>query len=123
MGPDDIRTYQVYLVQERKLAPSSLEIAVCALRFLFKVTLKQPWTFELIPAPKKPRRLPVVLSPDEVVQFLARVAGFQHRAILTTCDAAGRACPKRSASAPPISTAAGWSSASSKGKGGGIVTS
>ena len=89
LGPDDIRTYQVYLVQERKLAPSSLEIAVCALRFLFKVTLKQPWTFDLIPAPKRPRRLPVVLSPDEVVQFLARVAGFQHRAILTTCYAAG----------------------------------
>ncbi len=40
-SPDDIRTYQVYLVRERKLAPSSLEIAVCALRFLYKVTLKQ----------------------------------------------------------------------------------
>ena len=57
LGPEEIRAYQVYLVQERHLAPSSLEIAVCALRFLYKVTLKQPWAFdELIPAPKKPRR-------------------------------------------------------------------
>ena len=34
LGPEEIRTYQVYLIRERKLAPSSLEIAVCALRFL-----------------------------------------------------------------------------------------
>ena len=90
LGPDDIRTYQVYLIDERQLAPSSLGIAVCALRFLYKVTLKQPWSFdELIPAPKKPRRLPVVLSPDEVVQFLAAVPDGKHRAILTTCYATG----------------------------------
>jgi hypothetical protein len=63
LGPDEIRTYQVYLTRERKLAPSSLEIAVCALRFLYKVTLKKPWAFDdLIPAPKKPQRLPVVLG-------------------------------------------------------------
>jgi len=90
LGPDEIRTYQVYLVRERRLAPSSIEIAVCALRFLYRVTLKKPWSFEdLIPAPKKPRRLPVVLSPDEVVQFLASVKAPKHHAILTTCYAAG----------------------------------
>ena len=90
LGPEEIRTYQVYLIRERKLAPSSLEIAVCALRFLYRVTLKQPWSFDdLIPAPKKPRRLPVVLSPDEVVRFLASVPHPQHRTILTTCYATG----------------------------------
>lgn len=90
LGPDEIRTYQVYLTCERKLAPSSIEIAVCALRFLYKVTLKKPWSFDdLIPAPKKPRRLPVVLSPDEVVRVLDAVAPRKHRAVLTTCYAAG----------------------------------
>jgi site-specific recombinase XerD len=90
LGPEEIRTYQVYLVRERQLAPSSVEIAVCALRFLYKVTLRQPWSFDdLIPAPKKPRRLPVVLSPDEVVHFLACVPALQHRTILTTCYATG----------------------------------
>ena len=80
----------MYLVDERKLAPSSLEIAVCALRFLYKVTLKQPWSFDdLIPAPKKPRRLPVVLSPDEVVRFLACVPHLQHR---TRCNLSAQAC-------------------------------
>jgi site-specific recombinase XerD len=78
------------LVRERKLAPSSLEIAVCALRFLYKVTLKKPWDFDdLIPAPKKPRRLPVVLSPDEVVRALDCVTSPKHRAVLTACYAAG----------------------------------
>jgi len=76
LGPEEIRTYQVYLIRERHLAPSSLEIAVCALRFLYKVTLKQPWSFDdLIPAPKKPRRLPIVLSPGEVVRALECVSG------------------------------------------------
>lgn len=90
LGPEDIRAYQVYLTNEKKLAPGSVLIAVAALRFLYKVSLKRDWTFEdAIPAPKKPQKLPVVLSPEEVLQFLDCVAGTKHRAILTTCYAAG----------------------------------
>jgi site-specific recombinase XerD len=90
LGPEQIRAYQVYLVRDRHLAPSSLEIAVCALRFLYTVTLHKGWTVgDVIPAPKKPRRLPVVLSPEEVLHFLACVPTLKHRAILTTCYAAG----------------------------------
>jgi site-specific recombinase XerD len=90
LGPEDIRAYQVYLTNEKKLAPGSVLIAVAALRFLYKVSLKRDWTFEdIIPAPKKPQKLPVVLSPEEVLQFLDRVGNTKHRAILTTCYAAG----------------------------------
>lgn len=90
LGPEDIRAYQVYLTNERKLAPGSILIAVAALRFLYKVSLKKDWTFEdVIPAPKKPEKLPVVLSPQEVLQFLECVRGTKHRAILTICYAAG----------------------------------
>lgn len=90
LGPEDIRAYQVYLTNERKLAPGSVLIAVAALRFLYKVSLKRDWTFEdAIPAPKKPQKLPIVLSPEEVLQFLDCIAGTKHRAILTTCYAAG----------------------------------
>ena len=90
LGPEDIRTYQVYLTNERKVSPGSVLIAVAALRFLYKVSLKKDWTLEdVIPAPKKPQRLPVVLSPDEVLQFLSCVASTKQRAILTTCYAAG----------------------------------
>jgi integrase/recombinase XerD len=90
LGPEDIRTYQVYLTNEKKLAAGSVLIAVAALRFLYKVSLKKEWSFEdVIPAPKKPQRLPVVLSPEEVLHFLNCVGSTKHRAILTTCYAAG----------------------------------
>ena len=90
LGPEEIRTYQVYLTNEKKLATSSILIAIAALRFLYKVTLKKDWTLaEIIPAPQKPQKLPIVLSPEEVIQFLNCVAGIKHRVILTTCYAAG----------------------------------
>lgn len=90
LGPEEIRAYQVYLTNEKKLAPGSVLIAVAALRFLYKISLKRDWPFdEVIPAPKKPQRLPVVLSPEEVQQFLGCVSNTKHRAILTTCYAAG----------------------------------
>ena len=89
-GPEDIRAYQVFLTNERKLTPGSVLIAVAALRFLYKVSMKKDWTFnDVIPAPKKPQTLPVVLSPEEVLQFLGCVGSTKHRAILTTCYAAG----------------------------------
>src|SRR5580658_7670036 len=90
LGPEEIRTYQVYLTNEKKLAPGSVLIAVAALRFLYKVSLKRQWPFdEVIPAPKKPQKLPVVLSPEEVLHFLECVGSTKHRGILTTCYAAG----------------------------------
>ena len=90
LGPEEIRSYQVYLTNEKKLAPSSILIAVSALRFLYKVTLHRDWCFEdIIPAPKKPQTLPIVLSPEEVLQFLSCVQSIKHRTILTVCYAAG----------------------------------
>jgi integrase len=60
------------------------------LRFLYNVSLKKDWVFEdVIPAPKKPQKLPVVLSPEEVLHFLGCVGNTKQRAILTTCYAAG----------------------------------
>jgi site-specific recombinase XerD len=90
LGPEEIRAYQVYLINEKKLAPGSVLIAVAALRFLYKVSLKRDWPFdEVIPAPKKPQKLPVVLSPEEVLEFLRSVGNTKHRTILTACYAAG----------------------------------
>jgi len=90
LEPEDIRAYQVYLTNEKKLTPSSILIAVAALRFLYKISLKKDWTVEeVIPAPKKPQTLPIVLSPEEVLQFLGCLTNTKHHAILTTCYAAG----------------------------------
>ena len=90
LGPEEIRAYQVYLTNDKQLAPASMVITVAALRFLYTVTLQKTWSVEaVIPAPKTPQTLPVVLSPAEVVQFLDCVAAPKHRTILTTCYAAG----------------------------------
>jgi integrase/recombinase XerD len=90
LGPEDIRLYQIYLANERRLSPSSIQIAVAALRFLYRVTLKKEWAFaEVIPSPKAAAKLPVILSPDEVARFLDLLDSVKHRAILTTCYGAG----------------------------------
>jgi integrase/recombinase XerD len=90
LGPDEIHKYQLYLVQERKLSVSSVCTAVAALRFLYRITLQREWSVEeVIPAPKKPKRLPIVLSPEEVLHFLDCIQMLKHRVILTTCYAAG----------------------------------
>jgi site-specific recombinase XerD len=63
---------------------------------------KRNWSLEeVIPAPKKPQKLPVVLSPEEVTQFLECVTSRKHRAILTTCYAAGLRISEAVALTPP----------------------
>ena len=72
------------------MAPSSITVAISALRFLYQVTLKRGWDLgQSIPYPKQPRKLPVVASPEEVLRFLDCAPGPKHRAILTACYAAG----------------------------------
>ena len=90
LGPEEIRTYQVHLTQVKELAPSSIIVAVSALRFLYCITLRRDWAFKIvIPAPQLPKTLPVVLSPEEVSNFLPYVQHVRNRTILTVCYAAG----------------------------------
>jgi site-specific recombinase XerD len=90
LGPVNIRTYQLYLTNEKKLAPGSIHIATSALRFLYAVTLKRPWDVEeVLPLPKAPQTLPVILSPEEVLHFLGSVPRLKGRTVLTVCYAAG----------------------------------
>src|SRR5207244_9220688 len=89
LGPEQIRTYQLYLTKERKLATSSILMAISALRFLYKVTLKKDWTFaDIIPAPKKPQTLPVVLTEVRHVMNVERPKSFRissgYREVCTT---------------------------------------
>jgi len=89
LGPEAVRTYQLYLMEVRALTPSSICVATGALRFLYKVTLKRTWAVEEIPMPKRPRKLPEILSPKEVMHFLNAITNHKHRAILMTAYAAG----------------------------------
>jgi len=89
LGLDEVRAYQVHLTQTRMLSPSSVNVATGALRFLYKVTLKRDWSIDEIPMSKKPFRLPVILSREEVRQFLESVESLKHRAMLMMAYAAG----------------------------------
>lgn len=71
LGREDIRTYQVYLANEKKLMPGSIHIAISALRFFFNVTLERDWgPGEALPLPKKPQKLPTA-SPEDTPSQIA----------------------------------------------------
>jgi site-specific recombinase XerD len=89
LGPDHIRAYLLHLVQERHVSWSYFNQARSALRLLYRVTLAKDWVVEGVVCPKQPRRLPVVLSLDELLQFFEAVTNLKHRAILMTAYAAG----------------------------------
>ena len=85
---EDVRTYQVHLAS-KGVAGASLNQTVAALRFFYGVTLGMAEDPERIAYAREPRRLPVVLSADEVVRFLEAVPSLKARAALTTAYAAG----------------------------------
>ena len=89
LGPEEIRNYQIYLAQERKVSVGTRIVAVSALRFLYAVTLKRDWTVALIPSPKKDHRLPVILSPQEVLEVLEAAPSFSHHVIFSTMYGTG----------------------------------
>ena len=89
LGAEDIRLYQLYLLQQRHASWSVFNQAVCALRFLYRVTLRAPFDVTMIPYGKKPKSLPAVLSRDEVAQLFALVAQPLERLILQTTYACG----------------------------------
>src|SRR3954453_19554291 len=88
LGLEEVRAFQVHLVAGGISWPA-LNQTVCALRFLYGVTLGRPDLPERIPHAREPRKLPVVLSADEVVRFLEAVPSLKCRAALTTAYAAG----------------------------------
>lgn len=89
LGPDEIRTYQAYLLEERKLEARTVGLHTAALRFLFVRTLKRPYLYEDLPYPKRPRRLPIILSQDEAARMIESASNLFHRAMLMTLYSTG----------------------------------
>lgn len=89
LGPKHIRAYQVHLFRDRKLAAGTVEQRGAALRFLYIKTLHRPYLPDQIPFPKRARRLPVVLSSDEVALLIDSAKNLMHRAMLMTLYATG----------------------------------
>jgi integrase/recombinase XerD len=84
-----VRQYQLYLLNERKLSPDSVNCFSSAVQFLYQNTLEMPWGSADFPRLKPPQHLPVVLSQQEVEHFFRFVSGLKHRAVLMICYGAG----------------------------------
>jgi len=84
LGPEQIRQYQAHLFQAKKLAPATVSQYVSALRFLFVKTLRRHFLAEYIPFPKSRKRLPTVLSPEEVTRLIDAACNLYHRTLLVT---------------------------------------
>jgi len=89
LGPEEIRKWQLYLRDEKKLKLSSYIQAICALRFFYRNTLNRKIDIEQIPLPRYETKLPVILSKEEVKALLEAPRGLGHRAILATMYGAG----------------------------------
>ena len=89
LGLDDVRNYQLHLIDQRQLSPNSINCFLSAVQFLYTVTLDMPWSKAQFGRMKVPEKLPVVLSEEEVLAFFEHVGILKHRAVLMLCYGSG----------------------------------
>ena len=89
LGREEVRNYLLHLIHERNVAWGTYKQALAALRYLYRWVLEQGELVEDIRAPRPERRLPVVLSFEEVHRFFAAIPSFKHRTLLMFAYAAG----------------------------------
>ncbi|MDP6719181.1 MAG: site-specific integrase [Pirellulaceae bacterium] len=87
--PQDVRNFQLHLIEVRKVGYSTFNQAVCALRFLYTTTIPRKWPVTMIPFGKRAKKLPTVLSRQEVDDLLQCTTNLKHRTFLMTLYAAG----------------------------------
>lgn len=85
----DIRAFLLHLVRERKVSAADLSVHLAAIKFLYRVTLKTPHKVDQIPWPKIPKKLPEVLTKEEVFRLLDNIRSVKYRAIMATAYATG----------------------------------
>ncbi len=80
LGAEDVRRYQLYLINEKRLAPRTVKVRMSALRFFYWKTLKRrDLHCDDLPMPKVPMKLPVVLGPGEVTQLIEGASSLRDR--------------------------------------------
>jgi integrase/recombinase XerD len=89
LGDDDIRNFLHYLLKERNAKQATVNLAYNALRFFYKTTLEQEWNDVKIPRSKQPKKLPVVLSMEEVQSIFKNTENLKHKALLMTIYSGG----------------------------------
>ena len=89
LGPEEIRSWQLFLLNEKRVKLSTYIQAVCALRFFYQNTLHRRIEIDRIPLPRYEKKLPVILSKAEVKALLEAPQNLKHRALLATMYGAG----------------------------------
>jgi integrase/recombinase XerD len=89
LGPEEIRSWQLYLLRDKGVKISSYIQSVCGLRFFYTNTLHRKVEIERIPLPRYEKKLPVILSKEEVKALLEAPRNLGHRAILATMYGGG----------------------------------
>ena len=89
LGLNEIYQYQVYLAQQKKASWCIFNQSVCAIRFFYTKTLHREWDIRHIPYQKQGRKLPTVLSKEEVRAVLRVTGNLKHRALIQTLYGAG----------------------------------
>jgi integrase/recombinase XerD len=88
ISQDDIKQYLAYLISDKKLRPSSVNLALSALRF-FYLELLEKNIFAKVKAPKMEKKLPTVLTRDEVKKLLSSTKNFKHRLLMEMMYSSG----------------------------------
>jgi site-specific recombinase XerD len=86
---EHIRGYQVFLVEEKRTSFEILNQTVCALRFLYRVTLRREVVVDRIPYARRKKKLPVVLAREEMSRLLGVIRNVKHHAVVATLYATG----------------------------------
>lgn len=89
MGIEDARSYVLYLIEEKKLARSTIIQNVCALRFFYQKVLRQSFDLDFLPLPKRPKILPCALTEKEVAALFEAEMSLKYRAIIMTLYSGG----------------------------------
>src|SRR5215472_14063858 len=92
LGPDHLRSYQAYLLKERKLCPGTVENHVAALRFFFIRTMHRYEFRQFLPYPKARRKLPNILSREEVARLIEASSSLFQRTLFVRRCTAYRGC-------------------------------
>ena len=92
LGPEQVRQYLLYLLNEKKDDFNTIQVYRGALKFLYVRVLKQSWFDEQIPVPKKRRQLPTVLAPQDITRILDRTINLKHWMIIATFYATALRC-------------------------------
>jgi len=89
ISEEELRQYFLYLKNVKNASRSTITLALCGIKFFYERTMQRQWATLALVRPQREKKLPVVLSVEEVRQILGRVRRWRYRVCLSTIYACG----------------------------------